>query len=191
MMAEVANTQPAAHDPMMELKAMEAVHAALVGLTPEARNRVVAWAVGALQVVAPAIAPVPDGKGGQPPQQRPAANLAPEEAAPASYPTFADLFSAASPKTNAEKALVGGYWLQVCQGAESFVSMSINNELKNLGEGVDNITSAFDGLKDVKPQLALQVRKEGKSQQARKLYKLTVAGVRSVDAMIRGERPDG
>lgn len=182
--------------PLLELKAMEEVHKALASLSVDGQSRVIAWAVSALKLSAGAghSAPTTHSR----PLNDPSASTQRETPAsgdgvpsPGSYSTFADLFSAASPNTNPEKALVGGYWLQACQGAESFASMSVNNELKNLGEGVENITSAFDGLKDGKPQLALQVRKEGKSQQARKKYKLTVAGTRSVERMIRGDGADG
>lgn len=106
---------------------------------------------------------------------------------PVQFSTFAELFDAAAPKTQSDKSLVGGYWLQICQGAESFDGLSINKELKNLGEGVANITSALDGLKNQKPALALQLKKSGKSRQARKTYKVTVAGIKAVEAMISGQ----
>jgi hypothetical protein len=62
----------------------------------------------------------------------------------------------------------------------------VNKELKNLGEGILNITSALDALKAQKPALALQLKKAGKSRQARKTYKVTVAGLKFVENMIRG-----
>ena len=102
------------------------------------------------------------------------------------YGTFAELCDAAQPKTQSEKALVGGYWLQVCQGGESFDGFAINKELKNLGEGIANITSALETLKAQKPALALQLKKSGKARQARKTFKVTVAGIKAVEAMIRG-----
>ena len=40
-----------------------------------------------------------------------------------------------------------------------------------------NITAALDDLKEVQPQLVLQLKKSGKSRQARKTYKISVAGV--------------
>ncbi|WP_322964765.1 hypothetical protein [Sphingomonas fuzhouensis] len=104
----------------------------------------------------------------------------------ASFGTFAELCDAAQPKTQADKALVGGYWLQVCQGGESFDGFAINKELKNLGEGIANITSALETLKAQKPALALQLKKSGKARQARKTFKVTVAGIKAVEAMIRG-----
>ncbi len=82
--------------------------------------------------------------------------------------------------------MVAAYWLQVCQGAESFVSYSVNKALKNLGHGVSNVTGAFDALRRSKPALVLQLRKAGKSRQARKTYKVTKAGVAAVEEMIDG-----
>jgi hypothetical protein len=193
-MDKIPETPIAQPEALLELKAMQEVHASLINLSREGRSRVIAWAVGALEV---SLLPSSSSPGGGKTQQvtlphsQGSAPAAEQQPTPGAHPTFADLFSATSPTTNTEKALVGGYWLQVCQGTENFVSMAVNNELKNLGEGVENITSAFDGLKEVKPQLALQVRKDGKSQQARKRYKLTVAGIRGVEAMIRGEHSDG
>jgi hypothetical protein len=81
---------------------------------------------------------------------------------------------------------VGGYWLQVCQNSESFDGFSVNKELKDVGQGLGNITNAIDGLRSQKPALALQLKKSGKSQQARKTYKVTVPGIKAVEAMING-----
>lgn len=102
------------------------------------------------------------------------------------YETFADLFEAAHPATDREKALVASYWIQVCQKQGSFASQSINDELKNLGHGVGNITEALTSLRDERPALILQLKKSGTSRQARKTYKLTVEGSRRVTSMIDG-----
>lgn len=102
------------------------------------------------------------------------------------YAALAEIYDAARPTSNADKALVAGYWLQVCQGAESFDGFSANRELKHLGQGLANVTNAIDSLKGQKPALALQLKKSGKSQQARKVYKITVAGIKAVEAMING-----
>ena len=99
---------------------------------------------------------------------------------------FADLFGAADPSTHAEKALIAGYWLQVCQGAESFDSQSANKELKNLGHGLPNITHALTSLKETKPALVQQLRKSGSSQQARKTYRVTVGVIDKVKGMVNG-----
>jgi len=101
------------------------------------------------------------------------------------FKTFAELFEAAQPNTNGDKALVAAYWLQNDQ-SESWDSQSANKLLKDLGHGLINITKAFDGLKAQKPALVLQLKKSGTSQQARKIYKVTKAGLDTVEAMIRG-----
>ena len=101
-----------------------------------------------------------------------------------SFDSLAELHDAAQPKTNAHKALVAGYWLQVCQENDTFDSQSANTALKHLGDGLANITAAIDSLKNQKPALALQLRKSGKTQQARKVYKITTAGIKEVENMI-------
>ena len=169
-----------------EFAAIQAVYSALQSLADEAaRTRVLEYVSDRLGISAKA---------------RPSAKIAAEinqpdgdihdsEDEPAdapNYGSFAELYDAAQPKTQPDKALVCGYWLQVCQGAETFDAFSINKELKNLGEGVANITSALDALKTQKPALALQLKKAGKSRQARKTYKVTVAGIKAVEAMIGG-----
>ena len=100
------------------------------------------------------------------------------------YATFAELYDATQPKSNSGKALVAGYWLQVCQHAENFGSQSANKDLKNLGHGIPNITAAMNVLIKSEPSLALQLRKSGKSRQSRKLYKVTATGIRAVENMI-------
>ena len=102
------------------------------------------------------------------------------------YGSLAELHDSAQPKSNADKALVAGYWLQVCQGSESFDGFSANKDLKNLGHGIGNITIAINSLRRQKPALVLQLKKSGTSKQARKTYKVTVAGIMAVKAMING-----
>ena len=93
------------------------------------------------------------------------------------------LYAAAAPTTESEKALVVSYWLQVTQGQDELESAVVNAELRNLGHGVANITQAFDKLMKARPALAIQTRKSGRSQQARKKYKLTAAGIARVQDM--------
>ena len=62
----------------------------------------------------------------------------------------------------------------------------MNALLKNHGHPVSNITRAFDLLRESKPAYAAQLEKNGKSQQARKKMKLTTAGIRKVEAVIKG-----
>jgi hypothetical protein len=100
---------------------------------------------------------------------------------------LADFFAGISPKTQEDRALVVGYWMQFQQGETELDAQRINGELKNLGHPVANITSALEGLKARKPQLVMQTKKSGSAKQARKKYKLTLAGKKAVEEMRRIE----
>jgi hypothetical protein len=158
-----------------EVNAMAALEAALVDLDDEAKGRVLRWAADRF-----GLAPLPTMK----------AQVA---AAPGQLVltknTFestelADLYSAAAPSTESEKSLVVGYWLQFVKGQPDLESQQINNELKQLGHGVSNITKALEVLKDRKPQLVVQTRKEGTTRQARKKYRVTEEGRKVVQQML-------
>ncbi len=107
------------------------------------------------------------------------------------FEVFADLFDAANPKADADRALVAGYWFQVLQNQADFVGQAVNNALKDVGHGVGNITNALSSLQSRKPALVRQVAKSGRAQQARKKYKLTTAGVSAVRAMMNGTNSSG
>jgi hypothetical protein len=167
-----------------EFAAMQKVYEALNELEDDARSRVVTYIMDRLEITAEA--PNVDRQGSAGGGGEDEAGLKQQEAAAPKYKEFAELYSAADPKTHADKALVAGYWLQVCQGAESFDSFSANKDLKHLGEGIENITAALTALKGQKPALVIQLKKSGKSQQARKTYKVTVAGIQAIEALING-----
>jgi hypothetical protein len=168
-----------------EFSAIQAAYAALAPLDEPARRRVLDY-ISARLGIATGMAPVgrkADGLGEV--NEDDVLETRVPAGAP-QYASFAELYDAAQPKTDSDKALVAGYWLQVCQGAESFDGFSANKDLKHLGHSVGNITVAVDRLKSQKPALALQLKKSGKTKQARKTYKITTAGVKSVEAMING-----
>lgn len=120
---------------------------------------------------------------------------APRGKAPATdadeYEDVASLYTAASPRTEPERALVVGFWFQVHQNMRDFDSQRVNSELKNMGHGVGNITDAFGRLIDRKPQYVIQTRKSGTARQARKLYRVTNEGIKRVLTMISGQHEDG
>ncbi len=64
------------------------------------------------------------------------------------------------------------------------MAADVNAELKNVGDALSNVTVAFETLKSLKPALVMQMAKSGKSQQARKTYKLTVVGIRAAEEML-------
>lgn len=168
-----------------EFAAMQTVYTALQPLPPDARQRVMDYINSRLDISATApIAPTstrPDSE-----EASLVAEIQAKEADARKYGTFAELYDAAQPKSNGEKALVAGYWKQVCEGNDSFDGQSANTALKHLGYGLSNVTQAIDGLKAQKPALVLQLKKSGTSQQARKTYKVTVAGIKAVETMTSG-----
>src|SRR5215510_1612414 len=103
------------------------------------------------------------------------------------YSNLAELYTASAPNTDPEKALVVGYWFQRSNDDGDFDSASLNRELNHLGHRVGNITAALGSLIARRPQLVIQTRKSGSSQQARKRYRLTTEGIKQVEHMFRGE----
>ena len=173
-----------------EFSAIRVVHDALEPLEEEARARVLTYITSLLRIEVK----LASGRNSTPGSNSDAsvdeedAIVAAEEAAKGAptYSTFAELYAAASPTSNGEKALIVGYWLQVCQNAENFTAAMANKELTHLGHKVANITDAIDQMKNQKPMLILQLKKSGSSRQARKLYKVSHEGVKRVEGMISG-----
>lgn len=168
-------------DPARELDAMKAIADALAKLDDPAVRRVLHWANDAFR--SKTVVSVGHGERGT-------GIMVPEVGSDlkAKYPTLADFFTAVSPTQEADKALVVGYWFQIIQGSPDLDGFTLNKELKHLGHGISNITSALDTLMGRKPALVVQTKKSGTSKQARKKYKLTLEGQRSVERMISQER---
>lgn len=103
---------------------------------------------------------------------------------PGTFDAFHDLYHGANPSTESEKALVAGYWVQVCQQNDGFDSFTANSALKGMGYTVSNITRALDALMSQEPKYVMQIKKTGTSRQARKVYKLTTAGLKRVAEML-------
>jgi hypothetical protein len=160
-----------------ELKIMNEVVRLLEPLDAAARTRAIAWVIGALDIKA--LAP--------PTESAKAERTNAQTKTNTDFPTFAELFHAAGPKSEREKALVAGYWIQQSSGVSQFSSQQINNELKHIGYRVSNITDALSQLIGDKPSLAIQLAKSGQSKQARKTYKITDAGLRYVSAMLNSQ----
>jgi len=168
-----------------ELVAMTEVARALVKLDANAQERVLTWIASRLSVAVRPIR-IMDRTGDA--TDEVAAPLEREVSVPRSgvsdfqYP--AELFDAARPKTDTEKALVVAYWFQVCQSHSSFSSRQVNDELKHIGYGVGNITRALDALSTARPALVHQIEKAGKTQQAQKKFKMTHEGIKRVQLLL-------
>ena len=101
------------------------------------------------------------------------------------FQDFAEMFAEIQPSSDAHKALVASYWLQYHEGQSGMDTQKVNTMLKHLGYGVTNITRAFDNLIKTRPALVVQLRKAGSSKQARKTLKVTHAGKKYVEGMLK------
>lgn len=99
---------------------------------------------------------------------------------------FPNLYHAADPQRENDRALVAGYWLQIHQGESDFDAQSANDLLKNMGYPIGNITRSLTRLQEVSPAFVRQTQKSGRSKQARKRYRVTTEGVRAVEARLQG-----
>ncbi|MGW3769048.1 hypothetical protein [Actinomadura verrucosospora] len=172
-----------------ELEAMQALSQAFDGLESDTQIRILRWAADKYasgeKLRAQPIGTPTDTEISVPTENESRATLN-GSVAPEDFEHFADLYDAASPKSNADKALVAGYWFQKQLGNSAFGSQALNTELKNLGHGLQRINDALATNAKQKPALVLQVRKGGSAPQARKTYKLTAEGIRKVERMISG-----
>jgi hypothetical protein len=160
-----------------ETRAIGEIAAVVTALEEDQRSRVIRYIVDRFKI-----------HGTPPAATRPQVEEpTPEDKDQRSFEDFATLFDACGPNTDSLRALVGAYWVQVCQGNQGFDGQSVNKELKHLGHGIGNITVALNPLIAQKPAYVLQLRKSGNTKQARKLYKVTEAGIKKVKAMIAGE----
>ena len=169
-----------------EIEVLQMVRDALIPLDNEARARIVTYIASLLEIdghVKPGPTTSARTDFGAEAEQEGA-----EEATTQvpTFPTFAELYAAANPGSNGEKALVAGFWLQECQQAENFTGAAANKELTDLGHKVSNITHAINSMKSQNPMLILQLKKSGSSRQARKTYKVSHEGIKRIEEMIGG-----
>ncbi len=169
-----------------EIDAMSQIEKSMAGLEPDEAQRVVVWMVDYASKKLGADVGPPGGirregggSGGRGDDQ-------PRQA----FERIGDLVDAAEPTSGSDYALVATYWFQELQGNENVTGQQVNNELKDLGHGIPNITVAFDTLQGRRPALAQQVEKSGTTRQARKRYRLTQAGIRRVQQMLTAGAED-
>jgi hypothetical protein len=156
-----------------ELAAMAQISAVLASLDEPTRERILDWARSRYGQ-----SPVSVDRG-----------LVTATASPA-FDEFVDLFHAVDPDTDGERALAAAYWLQNLKGQPSFQGREVNDLLKDLGHALSNVTDALGSLQARRPAFVRQVSKSGRSQQARKTYRLTREGSEWVSRRIGTESMD-
>lgn len=145
-----------------ELAIMAQITGLIAELEDGAHDRVVRWLIGRYSSTPPsgrALAPV----------------QAPRD--------FASLIERAEFEGDDERALLACFWVQELEGANPFDSQKVNAALKELGYGVSNITRALRDLHEQRPALVMAIRKEGRTRQARKQYRVTIEGLRRARQM--------
>ncbi|WP_311243926.1 hypothetical protein [Microbacterium sp. WCS2018Hpa-23] len=162
----------------LEIAAMGAISAALSPLDSDEQARVLRWAADRF-----AVRDIKFDAASTDVFENTAVS-APTEVPGRTYNSIDELFESGVAKTNTQKALLAAYWFQVVQGGGTFQSFTLNAALKNMGQGIPNITDALGSAEGQKPVLVMQTGKTGKSRQARKTYKLTTAGIKAVESML-------
>lgn len=186
--------------PDVEIEAMRAVSSAMDGLDEDQRGRVLRWAAERFGVTLPGTARNRRTRNGESgisdvhvdedsfdaEDESEDGVSGPEHGSgDGGFEHFAELYDACGPSSTTDKALVAAYWVQEIAGKTIWTSFDANKILKDLGHGDSSINRTFGKLTGQKPAKVLQIRKSGKSQQARKTFKVTTEGIKSVKAMMR------
>ncbi|MGE0180730.1 MAG: hypothetical protein AB7F91_00585 [Parvularculaceae bacterium] len=163
---------------LRDLKALETVLKTLEPLSSEERERVIRWAAEKVGVV-PATLPANS-------TTRSVVSEKPPKSEFQQFPDAGEFLAAANPNTDADRVLCVATYLQsLSNSADSTLSgKQINDELKNLGHGVKNITDSINTLKSRKPQHMIQTKKSGRSKQSWKEYRVTRAGIEHANKLI-------
>ena len=174
-------TKPAESFGDPEINAMAVLASALDPLTEGARLRVLAWARGryAPQAVANTVSV------GRIDQHAPA-EIVYSQRRPQDFATLGDLIAQTGADSDDQRALAAAIFIGQKKGDETFTAAEVNSELKHVGHPVQNITRVLQVLIDQRPALAVQLRKSGTTRQARKTYKVTEAGLRTLQRLLGG-----
>jgi hypothetical protein len=170
-----------------EIKAIEGAYASLKDLDDEAKLRVIKWLTDKFSLNITSLKNNQNPVAPENSRSSEEKNISIQDLQLSSFTQLSELFAHIDPKTDGEKALVVGAYLQEVQGQPELTGRLINDELKHLGHGASNITTTISFLISKKPNLMIQTRKEGKSQQAQKKYRVTTEGFKLVKEMIKNK----
>jgi len=161
-----------------ELRVMSAVYEEFTRIDDEAKQRVLNWVAGKFSLKSYKAAMTGIG----------ASALDKGTVSIESFNSVADAFNAAGPEIDRDKALVVAAFIQKSIGKDEVTGYEINQELRQLGHGLNNITDAINQMMGKSPKLMMQVKKEGKSKQARKKYRVTAEGFKVVQQMLTASK---
>src|SRR6185312_2488494 len=123
-----------------ELAAMTAVGEVMETLDAVERGRVLRWVIDSFGIdnIRLGKATLPSSSDSGDVSSAPSPSVAAN-----SYGSLGELVEAAAPESGYDRIMVVSYWLQELQGQPDFVAQKVNDELKNLGHPVGNITDAL------------------------------------------------
>jgi hypothetical protein len=104
------------------------------------------------------------------------------------FDTVLDLFSESNVKKVSSKILLMAAYLQERHNFKEISSYDINFRLKRIGHGVQNISSSINGILKRKPQLMIELKKDGASKQARRKFSVTVEGLKVARGFLKGSK---
>jgi len=169
-----------------EIKAMSEVHSSLKSLeSPEAQQRVLDWVSSKLGLSMTAR----KKQMGVDDITQPADTQSSGKVTIDSFDSSSELLSKIDVSTKPQRALVVAAYLHKKLNVEELTGQQINKELKNIGHGSSNITNDIAKNIAKKPQLMIQTKKGGSSQQAHKKVKVTTAGFAWVEGRLNAQ-PD-
>ncbi len=164
-----------------ETAAIGVVTEALACLRQPARRRVIDYVTSLFDLSPPPKDTMPGLRAAATPAPEPADVVTPSESA---FADCSQLFDAAQPSANEDKALVAAYWLQVHGEKGEFASRDITRVLTQLGENFTHMSRVLERLRSKKPATIRQVRATGKGKGFRRTYAITEAGKKVVQQMV-------
>lgn len=168
-----------------ELEALNKINDAIKDLPEDAKVRVVGWLINRYSIRSGQPVPTPafpkSLSGGD--------NLDKDviegdDPAIVSFGSAAELLSKCNPNTNIERVLVVASYLQAKNPTKDLTGYEINHVLKNIGHKVNSVNHPIGSLMAKKPQLMIQTKKSGNSQQGRKNYRVTDEGMKEVERLL-------
>lgn len=168
-----------------ELEALNKINEAIKDLQVDERVRVVAWLINKYSIhsghpVNIPVTPKNLSDGGDFEEEINEGN----DPEIVSFGSAAELLAKCNTKTSAEKVLVVAAYLQAKNPKQDLTGYEINHTLKNIGHKVSSVNIFAGLLMAKKPQLMIQTKKHGTSQQARKNYRVTDEGMKEVERLL-------
>lgn len=174
-------------DPLNELKTKKDIYELLKPLSKQEQIRVWRWVGEVLELYSGSVMRLAGGPTGQSEKAR----VTNQEIDWGSFSSAAEVLGAGNAAKDNERVLLVAAFLQEKHQKNDLTGKEISDELKHVGHRLTNVTMTIGTLVNRKPSWMIQTRKEGRSQQARKKYKVTTEGLKQALALLTGSGSGG